>query len=57
MRETGRSRGQRGGQRGGYGRGGYKGDRGDDVAPRRGRGGYRNMGPKNEFDGGDDDED
>lgn len=44
--------------RGGRGqRGGYKGGRGNDTAPRRGRGGYRNIGPKNEFDGGEDDED
>ena len=43
------------GQRGGY-RGGYKDNRGDGGAARRGRG-YRTMGPKNEFDGGEDDED
>lgn len=37
------------------GRGGYRGGQGGNT--RRGRGGYKVSGPRNEFDGGDDDDD
>lgn len=51
--KTATQRDDRGGR---GGRGGYRGGRREDAPPRRGRGGYNKFGPKNDFDG-DDEED